>query len=69
MAETKVAFTFRSVNCPTNSSVQVDIFSLDELGILKGRDYETKEELEQILNSEWKKWSMKYFTGGFQIHE
>lgn len=69
MNETKVVFTFKSVDCPTNSSEQIAIFSLEELDIIKGRDYKTKEELEELLNREWEKWSNKYIAGGFQIYE
>lgn len=69
MSEEQIVFTFNTVNCPEDSDEQIEIFTLEELGIVKGRDYKTIKELEKLLQKEWKKWSKQFISGGFHIYK
>jgi hypothetical protein len=43
-----------------------ETFTFEQLGISED-DYETEEELEEILNEEWAMWSNEYIDGGVEI--
>jgi hypothetical protein len=40
---------------------------LEDLGIVKGQDYETEEELDDLLEEAWKDWSANYIDGGWEV--
>lgn len=49
---------------------QRDTFDIeDEFNFIEGVDYETEEELEELLEEEWKEWSRNYIDGGFHLEE
>lgn len=44
-------------------------FTLEELGYIKGEDFDTKEELEELLSAAWEDWSNDYINGGWHIED
>jgi hypothetical protein len=43
-----------------------ETFTLDQLGI-SDEDYETEEELNSILEEEWKIWTNEHIDGGWEV--
>lgn len=50
-------------------STREDTYTLKELGFVQGEDFNTKEELEELLDEFWEEWSVEYIDGGFSIEE
>jgi hypothetical protein len=48
------------------NAIREETFTLDELGISEN-DFETEEELDNLLEQEWKIWMNEYIDGGWEV--
>ncbi|TCI99978.1 DUF7167 family protein [Cytobacillus praedii] len=45
-----------------------ETFTIKQLGIMP-EEYETEEELEKLLEEEWKEWIWNYIDGGIDLND